>query len=205
MVEAVNQEKVQRYRKLVQSLTDLGHSHAKSIQTKRHQLMYFYFVRCAGLVSGVVVLVEHKHLSAAFALQKSVVDAVINGLYLGYAADDVEFNRLLSMTKKGKEIGSVHKRASKLDAALSKRKKFMSGQFVELVTKTEEYVNEFAHGGILSTSLDVIEHSPQVAYKVLADCTLLMINFLSNVYISENIDLLPLKVLMEEFQQAKVN
>jgi len=144
---------------------DLGHSHAKSVQTKSHQLMYFYFVRCAGLVSGVVVLVRAQALSAAFALQKSVVDAVINGLYLGYAADEVEFNRILSMKMKGKETGSVRKRAAKLDAALSKRKKFMSGQFVELVTKTEEYVNEFAHGGVLSTSLDIIEHSPQVAYK----------------------------------------
>src|SRR5580704_4373566 len=102
MAETANEEKIQRYRKLVQSLTDLGHSHAKSLQTKRHQLMYFYFVRCAGLVSGVVVLVEHKHLSAAFALQKSVVDAVINGLYLGYAADDTEFNGLVSLTMKGK-------------------------------------------------------------------------------------------------------
>lgn len=203
MAEAVNQEKTQRYRKLVQSLTDLGHNLAKSIQTKRHQLMYFYFVRCAGLVSGVVVLVEHKHLSAAFALQKSVVDAVINGLYLGYAADDSEFNRLVSMTMKGKETGSVRKRAAKLDEALSRRKKFMSGQFAELVNKTEEYVNEFAHGGVLSTSLDVIEHRPQVAYKVLADCTLLMINFLGNVYILENVDLSPLNALMKEFQQAR--
>jgi len=87
MFEAVDQEKIQRYRKLVQSSTDLGNSHAKSLQTKRHQLTYFYFVRCAALVSGVVVLVENKHLSAAFALQKSVADAVSNGLYLGYAAD----------------------------------------------------------------------------------------------------------------------
>jgi hypothetical protein len=204
MVEAVNQEKIQRYRRLVQSLTDLGHSHAKAIQTKRHQLTYFYFVRCAGLVSGVAVLVENKHLSAAFALQKSVVDAVINGLYLGYAADDTEFNRLVSMTIKGKETGSVRKRAAKLDAALCKRKKFMSGQFVELVKKTEEYVNEFAHGGVLSTSLDVLEYPPQVAYKVLADCTLLMINFVGNVYILENIDLSPLKALMEKFQQARL-
>jgi Family of unknown function (DUF6988) len=203
MVDAVNQEKIQRYRKLVQSLTDLGHCQAKSIQTKRHQLMYFYFVRCAGLVSGVVVLVEHKHLSAAFALQKSVVDAVINGLYLGYAADDAEFNRLVSMTMKGRETGSVRKRAVKLDRALSRRKNFMSGQFVEMVDKTEEYVNEFAHGGILSTSLDIIEHPPQVAHKVLADCALLMISFLSNVYILENIELSPLKALMEEFQQSR--
>jgi hypothetical protein len=81
----------------------------------------------------------------------------------------------------------------------------MSGQFAELVKKTEDYVNEFAHGGVLSTSLDVIEHPPQVAHKVLADCTLLMINFLGNVYILENIDLSPLKAVMEEFQQARMN
>ncbi len=205
MVEAVNQEKIQRYRKLVQSLTDLGHSRAKSIQTKRHQLMYFYFVRCAGLVSGVVILVEHEHLSAAFALEKSVIDAVINGLYLGYAADDTEFNRLVSMTMKGKEVGSVRRRAAKLDVALSKRKKFMSGQFVDLVKKTEDYVNEFSHGGVLSTSLDVIEHPPQVAYRVLADCTFQMINFLGNVYILENIDLSPLNALIGKFQQAGAN
>ncbi len=205
MVEAINQEKIQRYRDLVQSLTDLGRSHAKSIQTKRQQLMYFYFVRCGALVSGIVVLVENKHLSAAFALQKSVADAVINGLYLGYAADDSEFERLVSMRTKGKEVGSVRKRAAKLDAALSKRRKFMSGQFAELVEKTEEYVNEFAHGGVLSTSLDVIEHSPQVAYKVLADCALLMIKFLSNVYILEDIDLAPLNALMEKFRQARAS
>jgi hypothetical protein len=59
MVDAVDQEKIQRYRKLVQSLTDLGDSHAKAIQTKRHQLTNSYFVRCAGLVSGVVLLVEN--------------------------------------------------------------------------------------------------------------------------------------------------
>jgi hypothetical protein len=203
MAEAVNQEKIQRYRNLVQSLTDLGHRLARSIQTRRHQLMYFYFVRCARLVSGVVILVEHEHLSAAFALEKSVLDAVINGLYLGYAADDTEFNRLASMTVKGKETGSIRKRAARLDSALSKRKKFMSGQFAEIVDKTEEYVSEFAHGGLLSTSLDVIEHSPQVAYKVLADCTLLMIKFLGNVYILEDVDLSPLKALMENFQQAR--
>ncbi len=205
MTEAVSREKIQRYRKLVQALTDLGRSHAKSIQTKRHQLMYFYFVRCAGLVSGVVILVEHKHLSAAFALEKSVLDAVINGLYLGYAADDAEFNQLIALTMRGKEVGSVRKRASKVDVALSKRKEFMSGQFVELVKKTEEFVNEFAHGGILSTSLDVIEYAPQVAYKVLADCTLLMIKFLSNVYILENIDLSPMNALMKEYQQTRVS
>jgi hypothetical protein len=167
--------------------------------------MYFYFVRCARLVSGVVILVENGHLSAAFALGKNVMDAVINGLYLGYAADDTEFNRLLSMTIKGKEVGSVRKRAAKLDVALSKRKKFMSGQFVDLVKTTEDYVNEFSHGGVLSTSLDTIEHPPQVAYQVLTDCTLQMINFLGSVYILENIDLSPLNALMEKLQQARAS
>jgi hypothetical protein len=205
MVEAVDQEKIQLYRKLVQALTDLGNSQAGSIQTKRHQLTYFYFVRCARLMSAVVILVENDHLSAAFALEKSVIDAVINGLYLGYAADDTEFNRLVSMTIKGKEVGSVRKRAAKLDVALSKRKKFMSGQFVDLVNKTEDYVNEFSHGGVLSTSLDAIEHPPQVAYQVLTDCMLQMINFLGSVYILENIDLSPLNALMEKFQRARVN
>jgi hypothetical protein len=157
------------------------------------------------LVSAVVILVENDHLSAAFALEKSVIDAVINGLYLGYAADDTEFNRLVSMTIKGKEVGSVRKRAAKLDVALSKRKKFMSGQFVDLVNKTEDYVNEFSHGGVLSTSLDAIEHPPQVAYQVLTDCMLQMINFLGSVYILENIDLSPLNALIEKFQRARVN
>ncbi len=205
MGEPLRGEKIQRYRELVESLTELGRSHAKSIRTKRQQLMYFYFVRCAGLVSGVVVLVEHNHLSAAYALEKSIVDAVINGLYIGYAADDTEVEGLVSMKLKGKETGSVRKRAAKLGAALSKHRKYMACQFVELFEKTKEFVNEFAHGGVLSTSLDVIEYSPQVAYKALADCTLLMINFLGNVYILENIDLSPLNALMEKFKQARVD
>ncbi len=153
-------------------------------------------------MSGVVILVEQRHLSAAFALQKSVVDALINGLYLGYAADDTEFNRLVSLTMKGKETGAVQQRAAKLDAALSKRKRFLSGQFVELIGKTSEYVNEFAHGGVLSTSLDFIEYSPKVAYRILSDYTLLMISFLGNVYILEDIGLTPLNALMKQFQQA---
>ena len=205
MGEPPRREKIQRYRELVESLTALGHSHAKSIRTKRQQLMYFFFVRCAGLVSGVIVLVEQSHLSAAYALEKSVVDAVINGLYIGYAADDLEVEGLVSIKLKGKETGSVRRRASKLDAALSKRRKYMGGQFVELFEETKEFVNEFAHGGVLSTSLDVIEYAPQVAYKVLADCTLLMINFLGNVYILEDIELSPLNALMERFKQARVD
>jgi len=71
-----------------------------------------------------VTLIEHSNLSAAFALQKSVVDAVINGFYLGYAADDTEFGRLVSLKMKGRETGSIRKRAARLDGALSKRKKF---------------------------------------------------------------------------------
>lgn len=204
MIESDTRAKVQRYSGLVKSLIELGRTHAKSIATKRQELMYFYFVRCARLVSGIVLLVEHGYLSAAYALEKSVVDAVVNGLYVGYAADDAEVEGLAALTLKGKSTGSVRKRAVKLDATLSTRKTFMSGQFVDLMDKTNDYINEFAHGGILSTSLDVVEYPPQVALKVLTNSTLLLIKFATNVYILEDIDLSPLRVVMEEFKEARV-
>jgi hypothetical protein len=67
-------DKVPRYRKLAESLARLGDEHAKAITTNRYKLMYHYFVRCAGLTSAVILLVETGHLSAAYALQKSLVD-----------------------------------------------------------------------------------------------------------------------------------
>jgi len=66
-------DKVPRYRKLAESLAKLGDEHAKAITTDRYKLMYHYFIRCAGLTSAVILLVEAGYLAAAYALEKSLV------------------------------------------------------------------------------------------------------------------------------------
>ena len=76
-------DKIVRYRKLARSLAKLGDEHAKAITTGRYRLMYHYFIRCCSLTSATILLVENSHFSAAYALQKSIVDSMLNGLLNG--------------------------------------------------------------------------------------------------------------------------
>jgi hypothetical protein len=89
-------DKVSRYRKLAKSLAELGDEHAKAITTDRYKLMYHYFNRCSGLTSAVILLVETGHLAAAYALEKSLVDALLAGLYIGYVASERERSKRAS-------------------------------------------------------------------------------------------------------------
>jgi hypothetical protein len=106
-------EKLSRYRKLAGSLTKLGTEQAQAINTQRYMLMYHYFLRCGSLTSAVILLVETKHTAAAYALQKSLVDALLNGLYLGYVATQKEIDDTITMAQKGRCTGHsrMHRRA----------------------------------------------------------------------------------------------
>ena len=79
-------DKVLRYRKLLQTLAALGDGHANGITSNRYRLMYHYFTRCVALTSAIISLVEVDNLTGAYALEKSLVDALLNGLYLGYVS-----------------------------------------------------------------------------------------------------------------------
>jgi len=193
------------YRKLAQSLTELGDDRAKAITSDRYRLMYHYFLRCSGLTSAVIVLVETGHLAAAYALQKSLVDALLNGLYLGYVAADKEIRDSIAMALKGRCTGhsGMKKRAKLLDENLRQRRKFMTGLFEEIVKHTSENLNEFGHGGLLSTALEAKSLPQEVGHKVLADSVLVLITFLGNVFMLEDLDMTPLQALQEQFTACR--
>jgi hypothetical protein len=202
-IMAVIADKCSRYRKLSQSLAEIGDQHARAITNQRYRLMYHYFVRCSGLTSATVLLVENGFLAAAYALQKSIVDSMLNGLYIGYVAKDAEINRLITLALKGRGTGysKMERRARDIDAAFQKRKPFMMSVH-SIVKRTQESLNEFGHGGLLSTALEAGTNPPEVGNKVLADCVLTLLFFLGNVCILENLDLAPLELLMKEFDEA---
>jgi hypothetical protein len=197
-------DKIPRYRKLARSLAELGDKHAKAITTDRYKLMYHYFVRCSGLTSAIMLLVETGHLAAAYALEKSLVDAMLNGLYLGYVASDKEIEETIALALKGRCTGhsGMKKRAKMLDVNFSQRRTFMTGMFEEIVRRTSEQLNEFGHGGLLSTALEVKNLPAEVENKILAQSVLPLILFLGNVFILENIDPAPLEALQREFDDS---
>jgi hypothetical protein len=194
-------DKIERYRKLARSLAELGDTHAKAITTDRYKLMYHYFIRCSRLTSAIMLLVETGHLSAAYALEKSLVDAMLNGLYLGYVASDKEIADTIALALKGRCTGNsgMKKRAKMLDDNFSQRRTFMTGLFEGIVKRTSEQLNEFGHGGLLSTALEISNLPAEVENKILAQSVLPLIIFLGNVFILENIDLAPLETLQREF------
>ncbi len=195
--------KIPRYRKLAQSLAEIGSNHAKTITSQRHRLMYHYFVRCSSLTLATILLVENGMVAAAFALQKSIVDAMLNGLYIGYVAKEMEIARLVTFALRGGGTGhsGMEKRARDIDAAFQRRKPFMTS-VLGIVKRTQESLNEFGHGGLLSTALDVGTNPPEVGSKALADCVLTLLFFLGNVCILENLDLAPLELLLKDFDEA---
>jgi hypothetical protein len=195
-------DKVPRYRKLAQALAKLGDEHAKAITTNRYKLMYHYFIRCSRLTSAIILLVETGQLAAAYALEKSLVDALLNGLYLGYVASDKEIEDTIALALKGRCTGhsGMKKRARMLDANFSQRRSFMTGMFEDMVKRTSEQLNEFGHGGLLSTALELKTLPPEVGNKVLAQSVFVLIIFLGNVFVLENLDLTKLESLQKEFQ-----
>jgi Family of unknown function (DUF6988) len=194
-------EKVSRYRKLAKSLAELGDEYAKAITTDRYKLIYHYFIRCSGLTSAVILLVETGHLAAAYALEKSLVDALLTGLYIGYVASEKEIKESIALALKGRCTGHsvMKKRARMIDEKFSQSRVFMTGMLEEMVKRTSEQLNEFGYGGLLSTVLEVKSLPTEVGNKVLARSVLVLIIFLDNVCMLENLDLTPLETLQKEF------
>lgn len=195
-------DKIPRYRKLLHSLAVLGDDQAKAINSTRYRLMYHYFIRCVAVASAITTLVEVGNLTGAYALEKSLVDSLLNGLYLGYVASDTEIQETLALALKGRCTGhsGMKKRAKMIDTNFSQRRTFLTPKFEEMVKRTSEFLNEFGHGGLLSTALGIVNLPPQIANKVLSQAVFVIIIFLGNVFILENLDLAPLEAAQKEFQ-----
>ena len=129
----------------------------------------------------------------------------MNGLYIGYVASDKEIKESIALALKGRCTGHsvMKKRARMIDENFSQRRAFMAGMFEDMVKRTSEQLNEFGHGGLLSTALEIKSLPPGVGNKVLARSVFVLIIFLGNVFMLENLDLTPLEALQKEFGGAE--
>lgn len=186
----------------MQSLAALGDEHAKEITSDRYRLLYHYFVRSVALTSAIIALVEAENLTGAFALQKSLVDALLNGLYLGYVASTREIEDSIKLAMKGRCTGhsGMRKRAQMIDANFGQRRTFMTGMFEDMVRRTSEQLNEFGHGGLLSTALTLETLPPEIGDKLLSQSVFVILIFVGNVFVLENLNLAPLEEAQREFQ-----
>jgi Family of unknown function (DUF6988) len=195
-----------RYRKVSKALAELADGHAAAITTRRYTLMYRYFVRCASLTSAVLLLVEADILAAAYALEKSLVDALLAGLYIGYVASDREIERLVALAAKGRGTGysSMNKRAKLLDDEFQRRRPFMDGNMLQgIVKRASEHLNEFGHGGLLSTGLNARNVSRAVEKQVVDRSVFVLVVFMGQVFMQENLDLGPLEALQKELAEIR--
>jgi hypothetical protein len=136
-------------------------------------------------------------------LEKSIVDALLNGLYIGYVASDEEIEKDVKMAMAGRCTGhsGMRKRARLLDENFRHRKTFMAGKLEEIVKQNSERLNEFGHGGLLSTALEGKNLPPEVGNKVMSGTVLVLTLFVGNVLILENLDLAPLENLHQQFDE----
>src|SRR5258706_1819765 len=100
-----------------ESIAEMGEKTGNENTNDRKKLMYYNFLRCSRLTSATVLLVQEGNLTAAYALEKSLDDALLNGLYFGYVASDKEIEETIESALKGRCTGHsrMRQRAKMLD------------------------------------------------------------------------------------------
>lgn len=196
-------DKAEQYRELVNSLYELGTKEAAAITTDRYRIMFHYFVRCVRLALAIILLVEKENLVGAYALEKSLIDALLTGLYLCYSAPEPEFQEILALALSGRGTGysKMKHRAREIDRHFAKRKAAETISFVRLVRENSESLNEFGHGGLLSMGVESPTIAPAFTAKRLSRSAFVPIMFLAHVFRLEGIELAPLKALMGKFTE----
>jgi hypothetical protein len=140
-------------------LVTLGDQWAKLGKTERHRLLHLHFLRLAALVSGALTLIEVGNPPAAFALDKSILDTLFGGLYIGYAIDETTLQQ--NIKKGGMGRGTPHpawtKMAKAVDEQLYIKKPVFkgnpAGSLLAFLNKYSEQANTFQHGGLFSIVL----------------------------------------------------
>jgi hypothetical protein len=193
-------EKLERYRQLLLDLAEVGNTHAVQITTPRYRLMYWYFRRCVSLTTATILLVEHDEISAACALEKCIVDSMLRGLHTGYTASEAELQKDMEKARQGRGTGysNMRKLAKKIDT------KFRAQMLHTKIKRTSEFLNETGHGGFLSLGLEDAPVPPMVEHSVMARAVLLVLVFVSHVFIAEGIDFNPLIQVQRKFSDTEV-
>jgi len=158
MTDLTIQTAVSEARAQASQLTTLGNQWANLGTTQRHRLLHLHFLRLSALVSGALTLVEVNNPQAAFALDKSILDTLFGGLYIGYTIDEAMLQE--NIKKGGMGRGTPHpswtKMANAVDENLRAKKqlfKNLTGSLLTILDKYREQANTFQHRGLFSIVL----------------------------------------------------
>jgi hypothetical protein len=98
----------------------------------------------------------------------------------------------------------MNKRAKLLDEEFQRRRSFMDGSMLQgIVKRTSEHLNEFGHGGLLSTGLNAKKVSPAVQKQIVDRSVFVLVIFMGQVFVQENLDLDPLEALQQELAEIR--
>jgi hypothetical protein len=177
----------------VSQLVALGDQWAKLGTTERHRLLHLHFLRLTALVSGAFTLIEAGNAPAAFALDKSILDAVFGGLYIGYAIEEMTLQENIKKGSRGR--GTPHPSwttmAKAVDEQLYIKKPFfktnLAGSLLGFLDKYREQANTFQHGGLFSIVLQDKNIPPKLLENLAHRCVGAMVAYLQYIAMFEGI------------------
>lgn len=133
----------------ITQLKNLGDEWAKLSTTKRHDLVHQYFDRVFHIASGMVTLAEYDNSIAVFALQKSLYEAVLYGLYYGYIIDDADLENHLHKAAMRETTKISWEDAKRIDARAK-------ATYLTNISQTRKrFSNEWQHGGLIALQLNL--------------------------------------------------
>jgi hypothetical protein len=195
MADLTLESKVEQARAQIFQLAALGDQWAKLGTTERHRLLHLQFHRLTALVSGALMLVEASNAPAALALDKSILDTLFGGLYIGYAIEEATLQE--NIKKGGKGRGTPHPSWSTMAKAVDEQlyikkpvfKGKLAGSLLGFLDKYREQANIFQHGGLFSIVLQD-KSLPSKLLENFADrCVSAMTTYLQYVAMFEGISI----------------
>ena len=193
MADLTLQSTVEQVRAEVSQLVALGDQWAKLGTTERHRLLHLHFLRLTALVSGALTLIEVGNAPAAFALDKSILDTLFGGLYIGYAVEETTLQE--NIKKGGKGRGTPHPSwttmAKAVDEQLYIKKRFfkekLTGSLLGFLDKYREQANTFQHGDLFSIVLQDKNLPPKLMGNFAHRCAGTMVAYLQYIAMFEGI------------------
>lgn len=185
--------KVDQVRAQMSQLATLGDEWARLGTTERHRLLHLHFLRLTALVSGALTLIEAGNAPAALALDKSILDTLFGGLYIGYAIEEPTLQE--NIKKGGRGRGTPHPSwstmAKAVDEQLYNRKPFfkekLTVSLLGFLDKYREKANIFQHGGLFFIVLQDRKLTPKLLGNFADRCVGALITYLQYIAMFEGI------------------
>jgi hypothetical protein len=193
MADLTLQRIVEKVQAQASQLVALGDQWGKLGTTERHRLLHLHFLRLTTLVSGALTLIEVGNAPAAFALDKSILDTLFGGLYIGYAIEETTLQG--NIKKGGKGRGTPHPSWAMMANAVDEQlyikkpafKGKVDGSLLGFLAKYREQANTFQHGGMFSIVLQDKNIPPKLLENFARRCVRTMATYLQYIAMLEGI------------------